>query len=142
MTSYIDASALVATLVPEVRSSDVRRFLSGGPGPWLVSEFAAAEVSAALSRLLRLGTHSMDTVVSQLAFFDRWRVTEAVEVAVTADDLRTATAMVRRFELKLLAPDALHIAIARRIAATLVTLDDRQADAAEALGLAVDRLSA
>ncbi len=47
---------------------------------------------------------------------------------------------VRRFDLALRAPDALHLAIARRLDATLVTLDRRRAAAAGELGIAVDEL--
>ena len=49
---------------------------------------------------------------------------------------------VRRFDLALRAPDALHLAIARRLDATLVTLDRRLAAAAGELGIAVDELKA
>jgi predicted nucleic acid-binding protein len=40
---------------------------------------------------------------------------------------------VRRFDLKLRAPDALHLAICRRLQARLVTLDNNLARAARAL---------
>jgi predicted nucleic acid-binding protein len=43
----------------------------------------------------------------------------------------------RRLDLTLLTPDALHIAIAARIDATLVTFDRAMATSARALGMAV-----
>ena len=49
---------------------------------------------------------------------------------------------VRRFDLALRAPDALHLAVARRLDATLVTLDRRLTAAARELGIAVDELKA
>ncbi len=49
---------------------------------------------------------------------------------------RSADIYVRRFELKLRTPDALHAAICRRTGSTLVTLDQRLADAAGELGTA------
>ena len=47
------------------------------------------------------------------------------------------TLYVRRFDLKLRAPDALHAAICRRLGMRLVTLDRRLAAAARALGIDV-----
>ena len=44
----------------------------------------------------------------------------------------------RRFDLRLRAPDALHLVIARRLDATLVTLDRRLATAARDMGIAVE----
>ena len=53
------------------------------------------------------------------------------------DDLSRAEQLVRRRELKLRAPDALHLAVALRHRLELVTFDDRMAVAAVALGINV-----
>jgi predicted nucleic acid-binding protein len=45
---------------------------------------------------------------------------------------------VRRFALGLRTPDALHLAICRRLDLPLLTFDRRQAAAAAALGIACD----
>jgi uncharacterized protein len=60
---------------------------------------------------------------------------------VHAVDVRLAGIYVRRFDLGLRAPDAVHIAIARRLDATLVTLDRRLAAAARELGVAAEELT-
>jgi predicted nucleic acid-binding protein len=52
-------------------------------------------------------------------------------------DVAVATAFLRRLDLTLRAPDAIHIAIAQRVDATLVTFDQGMATAALALGRAV-----
>jgi uncharacterized protein len=54
-----------------------------------------------------------------------------------AGDIAQADLFVRRLDLPLLAPDAIHIAIAQRLRATLVTFDRQMATAARTLGLAV-----
>jgi predicted nucleic acid-binding protein len=59
-----------------------------------------------------------------------------------AADARLVYVYVRRFDLGLRAPDALHLAITRRLDATLVTLDRRLAAAANQLGVAVAELTA
>jgi len=45
--------------------------------------------------------------------------------------------MLRRLDLNLRAPDAIHIAITERANATLVTFDLKMADSARSLGVAV-----
>jgi hypothetical protein len=49
-----------------------------------------------------------------------------------------AGVFVRRFDLALRVPDALHLAIARRLDVALVTLDRRLATAAGELGVAAE----
>ena len=53
-------------------------------------------------------------------------------------DVRLAYAYVRRFDLALRAPDALHIAIDRRLDVSLATVDRRLAAAAGELGVTVE----
>jgi predicted nucleic acid-binding protein len=53
------------------------------------------------------------------------------------EDFSAATVFLRRFDLGLRTPDALHIAIAARLGAKLVTFDVKMAAAAAALGLDV-----
>jgi uncharacterized protein len=57
---------------------------------------------------------------------------------IHAVDVRLAAAYVRRFDLALRAPDALHLAIARRLDIALVTLDRRMMAAASELAAAVE----
>ena len=47
--------------------------------------------------------------------------------------------ILRRLDINLRTPDAIHIAIARRVDATLVTFDQQVAESARALGMAVAR---
>ena len=138
MNAYLDASVLLPTLIDEPASAAVDAFvLSEGRG-LLVSDFAAAEVAAALSRLVRMGLLGRADAAERLADFDVWRAAMSSPVDMTASDARLANAYVRRFDLMLRAPDALHAAIARRLDVTLVTLDRRLASAARELGVAVE----
>lgn len=56
-------------------------------------------------------------------------------VTIATADVIAATNFVRRPDLPLRAPDAIHIAAAHRLDATLVTLDIGMARAARALGV-------
>src|SRR6266513_383473 len=117
MSIYLDASFLVPTLVEERGSAVVNAYLVAAERELLVSEFAAAE--------------------ARLADFEAWRAAASSPVDVQPADARLAYAYVRRFDLMLRAPDALHLAIARRLDVALATLDKRLADAAKELGVPV-----
>ncbi len=115
----------------------MKGFLDRHDGELWMTEFAAAEVSSAVARLFRMGALTLEAALDALTDFDVFR-SGVIEFAdLTAADVRTAHAYVRRFELKLRTPDALHVAVAERLGLTLVTLDRRLADAAATLGIAV-----
>lgn len=137
MSVYLDASVLMPTLVQEPATVGVKAYLVSIGHELLVSDFAAAEVASALSRLVRMGLLDGADAAARLGDFEIWRAATASPVDIHAADARLAYALVRRFDLRLRAPDALHLAIARRLDANLVTLDRRLADAAAALGVAV-----
>jgi len=138
LTIYLDASVLIAVLAEEPASAAVRRFLRTRREDRLISDFAAAEVVSAISRLLRMRLLTEEEGSTRLADFDAWRAAASSAADMHAADARLAYAYVRRFDLRLRAPDALHLAIARRLDAALVTLDRRMSAAAKELGVAVE----
>lgn len=141
MKAYLDASALLPMLIAEPGSVAVDAFMLAATDGLVVSEFAAAEVASALSRLVRTDRLTPDDASARLADFDAWRATAAEDVELNAADVRLAHLYVRRFELMLRAPDALHAAICRRADLELITLDRRLASAAEALGVSTQLLA-
>ena len=136
---YLDASALVPLFVGEPSSDRIERFLRGAPDELTVSDLAAAEFASAISRLVRTGVLGAADAQDRLLDFDAWRAADTENVDLVAADVRAASAIVRRFELKLRTPDALHLAICRRIGIDLVTLDDRLAAAASDLDITAVR---
>jgi predicted nucleic acid-binding protein len=137
MSAYLDASVLLPTIVEEPSSAAVDRFCLEWPDTLVVSDFAAAEVASGLSRLVRTQQIDLEDARMRLADFDAWRAGSAVAPDFAASDARLANLYVRRFDLMLRAPDALHAAICRRLGLTLVTLDRRLATAAHELGVSV-----
>ena len=142
MSAYLDASILLPTLIAEPMTEAVYDYLGADHQELLISDFAAAEVASALSRLVRMALLTEADASARLADFDAWRAAMSLPVDIRASDARLAYVYVRRFDLGLRAPDALHLAIARRLDATLVTLDRRLTAAARELGITFDELKA
>lgn len=137
MSAYLDTSVLLPTLIVEPATAAVYAFLGGENRELLVSDFAAAEVASALSRLIRMAQLTEADASARLGDFDAWRAAMSSPVEIAASDARLAYIYMRRFDLDLRAPNALHLSIARRVDATLITLDRRLATAARELGIAV-----
>jgi predicted nucleic acid-binding protein len=137
LSTYLDASVLLPTLIAESATEAVYDCLGADGQELLISDFAAAEVASALSRLVRMALLTEADAFARLADFDAWRAAMSLPVDITSSDARLAYIYVRRFDLRLRAPDALHLAIARRLDATLATLDRRLANAAQEMGIAV-----
>jgi predicted nucleic acid-binding protein len=74
----------------------------------------------------------------QLAFsnFDTWVARSAYREEITTGDIDAANRILRRLDVNLRIPDAIPIAIARRLEATLVTFDRSMAAGARGLGIA------
>ena len=138
MTCYLDASVILPILVKEPASAVVDAFMSTVQQELWVSDFAAAEVASALSRLVRIGRLQATDGAARLSDFDVWRAAMTRPAEIHAVDVRLAAAYVRRFDLALRAPDALHLAVAERLEVPLVTLDRRLAAAARELGVVVE----
>lgn len=138
MSSYLDASVLLPTLIAEPATEAVYDCLGTDGQELLIGDFAAAEVASALSRLVRMALLTDTDASARLADFDAWRAAMSLPVDIAASDARLADIYARRFDLGLRAPDALHLAIARRLDATLVTLDRRLATAAREMGITAE----
>jgi uncharacterized protein len=137
LSAYLDTSVLLPTLIAGPATEAVYDCLGAYEPELLISDFAAAEVSSALSRLIRMSMLTDADASARLADFDAWRAAMSMPVDIGPSDARLAYIYVRRFDLGLRAPDALHLAIARRLDATLITLDRRLAIAAREMGIAV-----
>ena len=99
-----------------------------------MSDFTAAEFASAVARWVRTRELKETAARSALESFDLWLTRSAQRVEVSPADIAAATTFLRRLDLPLRTPDAIHIAIAQRLGATLVTFDRRMAANAAALG--------
>jgi uncharacterized protein len=135
LSVYFDACVLVPIFVAEDSSERVNSFLDGLAARIQISDLGVAEVGAAVSRRVRMGDDSEAVGLETLAAFDEWVMAATVRHAIEPDDVRRAGALVRRFDLKLLTPDAIHLAVCERLGFQLATLDRRLAAAAEMIGV-------
>ena len=135
MSLYLDASVLVALFVEEPSTAQAQARLVGET--LLISDFAATEFSAAIARRVRIGDMPASQAPITFQAFDSWVARATSRVVQDVSDTPNADILVRRLDLGLRAPDALHIAIARRLGATLFTFDLRMAHAARTLGLSI-----
>jgi uncharacterized protein len=137
MSLYFDASVLVALFVIDPSSAKAEAFLIASQDVFAVSDFAAAEFSSAMARRVRMRLLTLDEATRAFANFDSWITGTADWRETIPADIATANRILRRLTVNLRTPDALHIAIAGRLNATLVTFDNSMATAGRALGLAV-----
>ena len=132
---YLDASALVSLFMPDRHTATVRGFLRAERPTVGVGDFASAGFASAIARRVRMAGLTAAQGSHLLNVHDGWVAANAEPIEVEPADVRVASTFVRRFELGLRAPDALHIAICHRLELPLLTFDERQAAAAERLGV-------
>ena len=137
MSFYLDANVLVALLTPDPLSERAEAFLSTGALGFFVSDFGAAEFVSVVGRRIRNLEITLADGRIALSNLDGWVARDAQRVESSAGDVAAADTYLRRLDLTLLTPDAIHIAIAARIGATIVTFDRAMAASARTLGMAV-----
>lgn len=135
MTVYLDASVLVALFTVDRFTAEAEAVLLGEAEPVIVSDLAVAEFSAVVGRRVRTGQLSADDALAAFLAVDAWAAESGRLVLSHHGDVAAATQFIRRLELKLRTPDALHIAMARRLGAKLCTFDVPMAQAAADLGV-------
>lgn len=134
MIQYLDASLIVALIARQAASALVDPILRNG-NDMAMSDFAMAECSSALAKLARIDRWTDATTRAAFSELDAWAELMTKRVEITPSDVATATGFIRQDGLVLRAPDAIHLAAAHRLGATLLTLDRGMAKAAVALGV-------
>jgi len=137
LSLYLDASVLVPLVVADALNERAFALLQGQPEPLLVSQFAVLEVASALNRKVRTGDLAADQCATAKANLDAWRAASAQSAEMTEHDIASATDLLNDLALNLRGPDALHLALVRRLGATISTFDVGMAEAARKLGIVV-----
>ena len=134
MSVYLDASVLVALFTDDPFTQRVDLFLDNTPSILIVSDFAAAEFASTVARHVRTKEVSPRDARAAFATFDAWTLRATQRVHVNSADVALAESFLRRLDLPLRAPDAIHIAISQRVAESLLTFDKRMVASARSLG--------
>jgi predicted nucleic acid-binding protein len=113
---YLDTSFLVALLISEPFTDRAEGFTRSEPTSLIVSDFAAAEFASAVSRRVRTQEYTLEQGRTALTTFDNWVAGASRQIDGTPIDIAVATTFLRRLDLPLKTPDAIHIAIAQRSA--------------------------
>jgi predicted nucleic acid-binding protein len=132
---YFDASVIVSFVINDALSPRVDAYINSVSPIAVVSDFAAAEVASALNLRVRAGTMDQDGARAALGRLDLWRAQAAASCQLTSTDILVADAFLRRLDLPLRAPDAIHLAIAQRLDIAIATGDLRMKDCAVRLGI-------
>jgi len=134
---YLDASVIVPLFVVDPFSRSAPQQIAALDDDLALSDFTAAEFASAIAKKVR--ERDLTTREAKLAFeaFDKWAARLARRVEIVAADMAECVVMIRRLDLPLRAPDALHIAAAGRLNARLFTFDGQLKRCAKKLGIPV-----
>ena len=135
MSVYLDASVLVALFTQDAFTQRATVFLEARLPTLIVSDFAAVDFASFVSRLVRIGELGIDEARAVLANFDTWRLNGSNPIAVASSDIAAAATFIRRLDLTLRTADAINLAVAQRLAATVATFDTQMSASARALGI-------
>jgi uncharacterized protein len=134
---YLDTSLLVAAITAEEETRRTQRWLDErNADELLVSEWVAAEFSAALSIKLRSRQIRASERAAALAAFAGLCAGNLTVLPVEREHFRDAARFADQYTLGLRAGDALHLAVCADHGATLCTLDRRLSQAGPPLGVA------
>ena len=135
---YLDTSVVVPLFLADAHSPRVAIWMSGLTGvTGSVSAWTIAEFSSAVAGQERTGQITLADRQAAETAFDGW-VTTVQAAPVLAADFLAARQLIRTDRVRLRTPDALHIAVALRLGASVATLDQAMERAATDLGLTVE----
>jgi predicted nucleic acid-binding protein len=137
MSVYLDASVLVALFTVDALTSRADAVLRSVRETPIVSDFAGIELASAVSRRVRAKALAPDDARQVFETFDGWLNRGVQREELRSEDVATADGYLRRLDLTVRAPDALHIAMAQRLDATLLSFDEKMVAVAGSLGVRV-----
>ena len=132
MSVYLDASIPVSLFTIDTLTARADAVLRARPPLLMVSDLAASEFASATTRRVRMQLITVEEAHAAFSTFDARiaRTTTPLLIASAHSPLRAG--FLRRLNLTLRTDDALHIAIAQRVGAELLTFDRPMANAARA----------
>lgn len=124
----------------EQTTARVQAWLANQSDELAISDWTALEFGSAVAVKRRAGELTMARHAEALKWFETFRGEAAELWSVRAAAFRRAMELINLLGVKVRAADALHLAIAEERVAILCTLDNEQADAGAAAGIAAKLL--
>jgi predicted nucleic acid-binding protein len=137
MSVYLDASVLVALFTDDALTSRADSVLREVRDTLIVSDFAGVEMTSAVSRRVRTRDLTAEDARHVFEAFDGWMNRGVQREELRPEDIAKAGGYLRRLDLVLRAPDAINIAMAQRMDASLLSFDEKMVVAARSLGLRI-----
>lgn len=132
---YLDTSVLAAIFFREANAAALVEWMeSMQKRKLMISAWTSTEMASAGGIKQRTGAIDAASREHALGNFQRFATARLGLVEVEPADFRTATVLIET-PLALRAGDALHLAVARRLNATLATIDRSLGEAAGLLGI-------
>lgn len=124
MIFYLDTCVVLSAIQDDAYSENVDAWLSNRRTSELVtSAWTLAEAASALGRLVRMNDLTAEAAMAKYQDIQIWLADEFHVEVLTGTDFSTAAERQTIWSLGLRAGDALHLAVAARLGATLVTTD-------------------
>lgn len=139
LSLYLDSSVVVPLFLPDVFAEKARALLEAVDGQVVISDFVSAEFSSVVGIRLRNKDLTPSAARQAFAGFDKWSDTYAVNAKTFASDVEDAKVFIRRLDLPLRTPDAINLAIVKRLNLELATFDKQMAVSARRLGISVTK---
>ena len=137
MSVYLDVNVIVPLFAVDVLSDRAEKALRNLNDDLVVSDFSAAEFSSVIARRVRTRDLRAEEARTAFSNFDNWSARYTRRVEIDTVDVSAASSLMRRLDLALRTPDALHIAIVHRTSCKLLTFDKSMARAAQTLGIEI-----
>lgn len=135
---YLDTSALVPLFVRESTSDKVQSALAGlASREPAISDWVLLEFNSAIAARVRSGNLGRQQGNEAIRRCENLSDASFVVCMIASEDIAAARVYVEDFPSGLRATDALHLAVAHRLSARLLTMDRVQARAARRLGISV-----
>jgi hypothetical protein len=137
MSVYFDASVIVSLFAQDGNSALAARKAAQLADTAVVSDLGGAEFASAIAKRVRMKDLTAKEAAAAFTAFDIWSATRAERVELTPQDVAACAALLRRLDSPVRTPDALHIAIVRRIGARLFTFDAKMKACARKEGIGI-----
>jgi len=135
LSIYLDASVIVALFTDDPFTDRATTVLASKADAVIVSDFAALEFSSVVARFVRMRSITEEQARIVLVNFDSWSERTCQRIATNGEIISRAEALVRRRDTSLRTADAINIALAESLHASLMTFDEKMSAAARVLGV-------